>query len=137
MSLNILIVDDSRTVRAVIIKSLQLAGVPCGKLLEAENGCEALSLLEDEWIDLVLTDINMPVMGGVEMIEKMSESGILKTIPVVVVSTDGSQTRIEHLKRKGVCAYIRKPFTPEMIREVIDAILETKQHAESGSGPVD
>ena len=123
MGLNILVVDDSQTVRAIIAKTLQIAGVPVAQLHQAANGREALDILADNRIDLILADINMPVMGGAEMIEKMAEDGLLQTIPVVIVSTEGSATRIEQLKRKGVSAYIRKPFTPERIRNVVEAII--------------
>ena len=119
MSLNVLVVDDSDVVRAVIRKTFRLAKIPFDKLFEAANGKEALDILGGNRVDLIFADINMPVMSGIEMIEKMSEDGLLKTIPVVVVSTEGSATRMGQLKQKGVCAYIRKPFTPEAIRNVV------------------
>jgi two-component system, chemotaxis family, chemotaxis protein CheY len=131
MALNILIVDDSETVRAVISKTLRLAQVPVGQLLEASNGQEALDVLKDNWVDLVLCDINMPVMGGVEMIARMREDDLLKDVPVVVVSTEGSKTRIDDLLAKGVHAYVRKPFTPERIREVVDGIIGVKDGHQS------
>jgi two-component system chemotaxis response regulator CheY len=120
MALNILVVDDSTTVRAVIARSLELAGVPVGNLHQAANGREALAILGAEWIDLVFADINMPVMNGVEMIEKMREDGLLQTIPVIICSTEGSVSRIEQLRAAGVRAYIRKPFTPELLRQVVE-----------------
>ena len=123
MALNILVVDDSATVRAVIAKTFEVAGVEVGELYQAENGKEALDILADNWIDIVFADINMPVMGGIEMVEKMNDEGLLETIPVVIVSTEGSSTRIEQLKAIGVSAYVRKPFTPEIIRKVIDDIV--------------
>lgn len=123
MALNILLVDDSATVRAVIAKTLKITGVEISELYQAENGKEALDILADNWVDLVFADINMPVMDGVEMIEKMYEDGLLKTIPVVIVSTEGSATRVEQLKSRGVSAYIRKPFTPEVLRKVMDGIV--------------
>jgi len=123
MALNILVVDDSATVRAVIVKTLDIAGIDVGELHQAENGKEALDILGDNWIDIVFADINMPVMGGLDMVEKMNDEGLLKTIPVVIVSTEGSATRIEQLKAKGVSAYIRKPFTREIIRNVVDDIM--------------
>lgn len=123
MAFNFLVVDDSETVRAVIAKTLQVAGLPINQLFQAANGKEALGVLQDHWVDLVFTDINMPVMGGIELIEKLCADGLLKTIPVVIVSTEGSQTRIEQLKAKGVSAYIRKPFQPELIRKVVEDIL--------------
>jgi two-component system, chemotaxis family, chemotaxis protein CheY len=123
MSLNILIVDDSDTVRAIIAKTLQIAGVPVNQIHQAANGVEALAVLRENWIDLIFSDINMPEMGGVELVEQMQEDEVLRTIPVVVVSTEGSATRIESLKAKGVRAYIRKPFSPEQVRSVVMDIM--------------
>ncbi|MCC6581155.1 MAG: response regulator [Phycisphaeraceae bacterium] len=122
MALNILLVDDSDTIRAVMEKTLRIAGVPIAAVHHASNGRDALKVIADNWIDLIFADINMPVMNGVEMIEKMSEDGLMKTIPVVVVSTEGSRTRIEQLKDKGIVAYIRKPFHPEQFRGIVEDI---------------
>lgn len=129
MAYNILIVDDSETVRAVISRTLEMAGVPINKLYEAPNGKEALQVMRDNWIDLVFSDINMPVMTGVEMIEQMQQDDLLESLPVVVVSTEGSKTRIDNLMKKGVRAYIRKPFTPEKVKEIIDELLGGAQDA--------
>jgi two-component system chemotaxis response regulator CheY len=123
MAFNVLVVDDSTIVREIIAKTLQLADVPVNELHEAANGEEALTVLGNHWVDLVFTDINMPVMGGMEMIEKMADDAMLKTIPVIVVSTEGSATRIEQLKTKGISAYVRKPFTPETIRRVVNEVM--------------
>jgi len=123
MALNILVVDDSATVRSVMAKTFKVAGIDVGELHEAENGKQALDILGDNWIDIVFADINMPVMGGVEMVEKMCSDGLLKTIPVIIVSTEGSATRIEQLRAKGISGYIRKPFTPEILRNVVDDIM--------------
>ena len=129
MSYNILVVDDSRTTRMIISKTLKMTGISIGELHQAENGQEALSILGREWIDLVLADINMPVMDGVEMVNRMSADGLMKTVPVVVVSTEGSKTRIEEMRSKGVRAYIRKPFTPEVVKDIVEGILG-EQNAE-------
>ena len=126
MDFNILVVDDSQMVRAVIAKTLQLAEVPVKELFQAANGKEALDILGNNWIDLVFADINMPVMTGVEMIEIMHENGLLQTVPVIIVSSDGSSTRMDQLKAKGVTAYIRKPFTPELLKSVVNDILGVK-----------
>ena len=123
MGFNVLVVDDSATVRAVMEKTLRIAAVPVNEFHQASNGKEALAILADHWIDFVFADINMPVMNGVEMVEEMSRDGLLQTIPVIIVSTEGSNTRIEQLMGKGVSAYIRKPFTPEIIRNVVNEIL--------------
>jgi two-component system, chemotaxis family, chemotaxis protein CheY len=126
MAYNILIVDDSETIRAVIAKTLRIAEIPVGELWNAGNGQEALEILRREWVDLVFADINMPVMNGIEMIEQMDREGMLKTVPVVIVSTEGSRTRIEELTAKGVKAYLRKPFAPEALREMVEQVLEPK-----------
>ena len=127
MAYNILIVDDSATVRAVIRKTLDLAEVPVARLFQAANGAEALTVLSDEWIDLVFADLNMPVMTGTELVERMSQDGLLARIPVIIVSTEGSQTRIQELLDRGVSAFIRKPFAPEELREVVGEVMgETK-----------
>lgn len=123
MAYNILIVDDSLIIRAMLIKTLKAAGVPIGKIEEAENGKVALEKMEKSWIDIVFVDINMPVMDGVTMIENMEERGIIKNLPTVVVSTEGSKTKIERLWNKGIAAFIGKPFTPEEIRKIVRDIL--------------
>lgn len=123
MALNVLVVDDSETVRAVLAKTFQLAGIPVNEFHQAANGKEGLGILTSHWIDLVLSDINMPIMSGIEMVEAMQQDDLLKTIPVIIITTEGSKTRIEQLKAKGVVAYIRKPFTPEMVRNVVDEVL--------------
>ncbi len=130
MSLNVLIVDDSRIIRAVIQKTIGLAGIPVKNFFQAENGQEGLNILKDNWIDLIFADINMPVMGGIEMVENMSNDGLLDTIPVIIVSTEGSRTRINSLKEQGVSAYIRKPFTPEMLRETVDTVVGVNDETE-------
>jgi CheY-like chemotaxis protein len=87
MAFNILLVDDSVTVRAVISKALHLAGVDINLLYQAGNGQEALEILEAEWIDLVLCDISMPVMDGETLVSRMVDNGMIKTVPVVIVSS--------------------------------------------------
>jgi two-component system chemotaxis response regulator CheY len=123
MAYNILIVDDSATVRAVLSRIVRLCGLDLGVLHEAANGKEALEVLEEHWVDLVLADINMPVMNGLELVERMQADGLLETIPVVIVSTEGSQTRVKDLRARGVRGYVRKPFTPEHLRLVVERIL--------------
>jgi two-component system, chemotaxis family, chemotaxis protein CheY len=126
MAFNILIVDDSKTIRSILSKTLRLTSLEINQIFEAGNGKEALECLQANWIDLVLTDLNMPVMTGIELVGAMADDGLLKDIPVIVISTDGSSTRIEELKEKGVREYVRKPFTPEAIGLIIDKIMEVK-----------
>jgi len=123
MSFNILIVDDSKTIRSVIKKTLEIARVPIGTLYEAANGEEGLSVMKEQWVDLVFADINMPVMTGIEMVEIMAKDNMLAKIPIVIISTEGSKTRIEELFKMGVRAYIRKPITPEILRTVVKDVM--------------
>ncbi|OGV52947.1 MAG: two-component system response regulator [Lentisphaerae bacterium GWF2_52_8] len=123
MAFNVLIVDDSSVVRSVIGKTITLANIPLNEVFYAVNGEEALKVLGEKWVDIVITDINMPVMDGLELIDRISKDGLMSSIPVVVVSTEGSTTRIEELKAKGVRGYIRKPFTPEQISGIFKEIL--------------
>lgn len=128
MAFNILLVDDSLTVRAVIAKALKLAGVDIGQIYEACHGAEALTVLEREWVDLVFADISMPVMDGEELVDRLAASGTIQHLPVVIVSSAGSEPRIKRLKDKGVRDYIQKPFTPEQIREVVDKVMGVASH---------
>lgn len=123
MAYNILVVDDSETVRAVIAKAIEMSGTEVKSLFTAANGEEALGILDREWVDLVFADINMPVMGGVEMVKRMKAGDDTKQIPVVIVSTEGSATRIKSLMDAGVKAFLRKPFTPEGLKSTIDGIM--------------
>ena len=118
MALNILVVDDSAVMRKMIIKTMGMCGIPMGEIKQAANGREGLEELGKTWIDIVILDINMPVMNGEEMIDEMQQDPEIKDIPVVVISTEGSSTRIERLKEKGA-RFIQKPFTPETIRDTI------------------
>lgn len=124
MALNILVVDDSDVIRAMIVRTLGLAQLPLGQIRHASNGREALEVLAENWIDLVLADINMPVMTGAEMIREMRAREGTASVPVIVVSTEGATERIEELKREGVAAWIRKPFTPEEIRDVVGRVVD-------------
>jgi two-component system, chemotaxis family, chemotaxis protein CheY len=123
MSFNILIVDDSQVIRSMVARTIRMAGVPIGEMLYAADGAAALKILGDSWVDLVLADINMPVMDGVTMIEKMHDDEIMKNVPVVVISTEGSETKLDRLIKSGVKAFVKKPFMPETIRGVIQEVL--------------
>ncbi len=123
MSYAILIVDDSAIVRAMVKKSIAMAGLPIGSVLEACDGKQALEVLAKNWVDVVFADLNMPEMNGAELVEKMSEDATLFSTPVVVVSSEQSQATIDELKAKGIRAYIKKPFRPESFREVVEQVL--------------
>jgi two-component system, chemotaxis family, chemotaxis protein CheY len=121
MPLNVLIVDDSSVMRAMIAKTIRMSGLDLGEVYQAGNGQEGLEAARDNWVDLVVADINMPVMNGEEMIDHMKADPELAGLPTIVISTEGSATRIERLESKGV-KFIHKPFTPELIRDSIHAL---------------
>ena len=121
MPLNVLIVDDSSVMRAMIVKTIRMSGLDLGDVYQAANGREGLDSARENWIDLVVADINMPVMNGEEMIDQMKADPELANLPKIVISTEGSATRIERLEKKGV-KFIHKPFTPEIIRDAIHAL---------------
>lgn len=124
MAYKILIVDDSIVVKAVMIKSLGQSEIPIKEIFEAANGKDALDILQMTPIDLVFADINMPVMSGVELVEKMHADARLKDIPVIIISTEGSATRMEYLKEMGIKAYVRKPFTAEQIQTAVRTVMD-------------
>ncbi len=123
MAFRILIVDDSATTRAIIKRTIQMARVPTEKVLEAPNGMEALRLLATEPVDLILADLHMPEMDGVEMTRRILADEATKLIPVIIISAEPSATRLEQLKQDGARGYLRKPFTPESVRNLINQTL--------------
>ncbi len=131
MAYNILIVDDSFPMRAVIKKVIKASGFDIGELLEAGNGKEALQLMDQQWLDLVLTDYNMPDMNGLELLKAMKASDTLADIPVVMVTTEGSEPRVEEFRSQGAVAYIKKPFTPEQIKSHLNRILGEPEHGQA------
>lgn len=123
MGYKLLVVDDSTTVRAMLLKCLRMGDVPVESVHEAGNGKEALALLEEHRVDLIFTDINMPEMNGLEFIEHLSEDERHNAIPIVIVSTDTIEARRDSLEAKGVRGYLRKPFTPEGMVSVVQQVM--------------
>jgi two-component system chemotaxis response regulator CheY len=122
MALRVLVVDDSAVMRSMVVKVLHMTGLPIVEIREAENGRAGLDALELGGIDLALVDINMPVMDGLTMLDNVRANPKLASLPIVVVSTEGSDKRIKELKEKGA-SFIRKPFAPEaLVDAVISAI---------------
>ena len=123
MIYSILIVDDSLPMRSVIKKMLGAAGYGGSEILEAQNGQEALDMMRHNWVDVVLTDYNMPVMNGLDFILKAKKEDLLRDIPFIVVSTEGNKDRIAQFMESGAAGYVTKPFTAESIRDVMVTIL--------------
>jgi two-component system, chemotaxis family, chemotaxis protein CheY len=127
MGLNILIVDDSAMMRAMIKRVANLCDMPIGTIFEAANGAEALEVLETEDVQALFTDLNMPVMTGTELLRAISTDARWKNLLRVIISTDGSEARRNEVRDFDVRLYVEKPFRPEVMRDVLSAL--AAQHA--------
>ena len=124
MSYNVLAVDDSPIIRAVLRKSIEMAGIEVGEFYQASDGLDALRVLADHWIDIMFLDLNMPRMGGAELVEQMAKDDALDSLPVVIVSAERNPEVISGLERRGVRAFISKPFKPENLKDIVGTVLE-------------
>jgi two-component system chemotaxis response regulator CheY len=123
MSFNVLIVDDSNAMRAVIKKIVSISGFRMDNCLEAGNGKEALDVLASEWVDVIISDINMPDMGGLELLSRLKKDELYKQIPVIMISTEGSEERIQEAFSMGAGGFIKKPFVPEELKKKLHEII--------------
>jgi len=119
----VLIVDDSPAMRTVVRRVIELSGFDLSDCFEAGNGREALNLLEHEWVDVILTDINMPEVDGEEFLRRLASNDLLRSVPTIVVSTDSTENRISRLLSLGARGYVTKPFRPETLREQLETTL--------------
>jgi len=124
MSFNVLIVDDSKSLRSVIKKIITISGFHIDQCYEAENGKQALEILSKEWVDIILSDLNMPVMGGLEMLAAMKADSQLREIPVIIISTEGSDEKRKSVLEMGAKQFIKKPFSPEYVRKVLYEVID-------------
>jgi two-component system chemotaxis response regulator CheY len=120
MSKRVLIIDDSNTMRKIVTRSLRQAGLDCGDILEAGDGAEALELLGREQVDIILSDINMPNMDGLEFLREKAGRDQLRKIPVVMITTEAGADILAETRALGSVGSIKKPFTPEQVRETLD-----------------
>jgi two-component system chemotaxis response regulator CheY len=116
-SLKALIVDDSGVMRKIVERSLRQAGLELAEVWEASNGLEALAVLQEKTPDLILTDINMPNMDGLEFVKQLRGVDSAQGVPVVMITTEGSESRVVEALSCGARGYIRKPFTPEQVKQ--------------------
>jgi two-component system chemotaxis response regulator CheY len=119
MAKNVLLVDDSSTMRKIVSRSLRQAGLDFGEIYEAGDGLEALAMLEKESIDIVLSDINMPNMNGIEFLREKANRPAIKDIPVFMISTETGEDIIGEAKSLGAIGALKKPFTPDKVNEVL------------------
>ena len=123
MAYRILIVDDSPAMRSFVRRVVELSGFDLSECFEAADGAEALKVLGSEWVDAILTDVNMPHMDGEEFLAKLSADELMRSIPAIVISTDATCARIGRLTALGARGYVTKPFLPEQLREVLERTL--------------
>jgi two-component system chemotaxis response regulator CheY len=121
--LDILIVDDSAAIRKILQRVLRQTEIPIGTVYEAGDGVEALETLRRQTIGLVLSDINMPNMDGLEFLTKMRAEQVWHSIPVLMVSTEGTQAKVLEAVERGASGYVRKPFTAEQIKEKLVGLI--------------
>ncbi len=122
MPLNVLVVDDSAAIRKILARVLRQTEVPLGDLFEAGDGMEALEILKNQNVGLVLSDVNMPNMDGLQLLAEIKSKEALKAIPVVMITTEGAQNKVLEALNLGAAGYVRKPFTAEQIKEKLTGL---------------
>ena len=130
MGYRILLVDDSATTRGLIKRTLMLTGLPIDSIVEAGHGKEALEKLREHPVDLILADLHMPEMNGIELASAVLASPEMAPIQIAIISAEPSGARLMELRRAGVKGYLRKPCTPEALRDLVVPLMENR-HAPS------
>jgi two-component system chemotaxis response regulator CheY len=125
-SISALIVDDSSVMRKIVERSVRQAGIDLTSVFQAGNGAEALAVLAENRVDLIFCDINMPVMDGLEFVKQLSGVENAKGVPVIMITTEGSESHVVQALSAGARGYIRKPFTPEHVRDSVIPLLGAK-----------
>jgi two-component system chemotaxis response regulator CheY len=123
MALDVLIVDDSAAIRKILHRVLVQAEVLLGKVHEASDGNEGLEKLKTEKVGLILSDINMPNMDGIEFLTRLKADDALKDVPVLMVTTEGSQAKVMQALELGAAGYVKKPFTADQIKEKLTGLI--------------
>ena len=123
MAYNILIVDDSLPMRGILKRIINVSGFKVGQIFEAANGKAALEVIDREWCDLILTDYNMPVMNGLDFLLELKKNDLYRDVPVIMVTTEGSERMVKKFMENGASNYVKKPFTPEAIREKLNKVM--------------
>ena len=123
MALDLLIVNDSTAIRKILQRALQQAEVPVGNVYEACDGVEALAILKDKTVNLILSDINLPNMDGLQLLSELKSIEHLKKVPVIMIAAEGSQAKVLEAAQLGASGYLRKPFTPDQIKDKISALI--------------
>jgi two-component system chemotaxis response regulator CheY len=124
MPLNILIVDDSVAMRMILQRALRKTNLALDRVLEAGDGCVALEILKKETVDVILADINMPNMDGIQMLAELKSNDQWKQIPVIMISTESSETKVMEALRLGAKGFIRKPFVPDEVGQKLASFVQ-------------
>ena len=120
--LDVLIVDDSAAIRKILQRVLRQTDLPFGEIHEAGDGAEAVAILKDHSFGLILSDINMPELDGLQLLSRIREMDHLKGVPVIMITTEGGQGRVMEAVQLGASGYVRKPFTAEQIKEKLSVV---------------
>ena len=124
MESDVLVVDDSAAIRKILQRVLRQTGMAIRTIHEAGDGQEALQVMKSQNVDLVLTDINMPKMDGLQFLASVKASPRWQRVPVVMITTEGGESKVGEAVRLGAAGYVRKPFTADQIKEKLAGILE-------------
>lgn len=123
MPVDVLIVDDSAAIRKILQRVLIQADVPLGQVVEAGDGVEALARLKETKVGLILSDINMPKMDGLQLLSAVKADEGLKSVPFIMVTTEGGSSKVMEAVNLGAVGYVKKPFTAEQIKEKLAGLI--------------
>jgi two-component system chemotaxis response regulator CheY len=123
MAVDVLIVDDSAAIRKILQRMLGQAGLILGKILEAGDGLEALEKLKNQSVHLILSDINMPNMDGIQLLGALKSNANFKHVPVIMITTEGGEAKVMEAVQLGASGYVRKPFTADQIKEKLAGLV--------------
>jgi two-component system, chemotaxis family, chemotaxis protein CheY len=124
MDSDVLVVDDSAAIRKILQRVLRQTGMAINTIHEAGNGEEALAVLKEHKVHLILSDINMPKMDGLQLLASLKANSDWAQVPVVMITTEGGETKVAEAVKLGAAGYVRKPFTADQIKEKLAGILE-------------
>jgi two-component system, chemotaxis family, chemotaxis protein CheY len=123
VALDILIVDDSAAIRKILQRVLGQAEIPIGSVYEAGDGVAALEILKKQQVGLILSDINMPNMDGLQLLGHIRANEQWRKLPVIMITTEGAAAKVQEAVALGASGYVRKPFTAEQIKEKLAGLL--------------
>ena len=119
-----LIVDDSSVMRKIVERALRQAGLETLVVHEASSGAEGLDVLRGAQVDVILSDINMPVMDGFEFLRQLKVQNLAPGVPVIMITTESSEEHVKQAIQAGAVGYIRKPFTADQVKERVLPLLK-------------